>query len=419
MRFRLEDINKVNLLIHNIDDYDYDVVIVGAGPVGGYLANKLAKRNISILILEEHAEIGRPFQCAGLVNPKAMKSVKLENTVLTPIWGARIYSPGGTLVEIGQKEKIRTWSVCRKLFDEGVVNQALSSGAELWLSSKPTKLEITEKKVAMNISTPEGTKKITSKFICGSDGAHSWVRRTLRLGRPKETMIGMQIEVTGYQGIEGKLDMYTGSEISPGFFAWAIPSGETTRIGVWSQAQYIGGKSCEDLLIELMKNSKWSYRFKDCKEVGRFVGSVPSGILKKTTARRAALFGDAAGICKPTTGGGIGPSFAHIDLIIDDLVQCIKKNNLELKHLGVIDKKLDKMRKSQNRARGLRNAFLSQSNDEELEEIFKVWAKPEVISMINEVGEIENPIPLGTKMLKEIPEFRKLAGKAIRTILWS
>ena len=67
-------------------------------------------------------------------------------------------------------------------------------------------------------------------------------------------MIGMQIEVTGYQGIEGKLDMYTGSEISPGFFAWAIPSGETTRIGVWSQAQYIGGKSCEDLLIELMSN---------------------------------------------------------------------------------------------------------------------------------------------------------------------
>ena len=59
------------------------------------------------------------------------------------------------------------------------------------------------------------------------------------------------------------------------------------------------------------------------------------------------------------------------------------------------------------------------SNDKELEEIFKVWAKPEVISMINEVGEIENPIPLGTKMLKEIPEFRKLAGKAIKSVLWS
>jgi hypothetical protein len=106
-------------------------------------------------------------------------------------------------------------------------------------------------------------------------------------------------------------------------------------------------------------------------------------------------------------------------MIIDELSAKIKDNNLEIKNLAFIEKKLDKMRKSQNRARGLRNAFLSQSNDKELEEIFKVWAKPEVISMINEVGEIENPIPLGTKMLKEIPEFRKLAGKAIKSVLWS
>ena len=401
-----------------MNDYDYDVVIVGAGPIGGYLGNKLANEEISVLILEEHAEIGRPFQCAGLVNPKAMESVKLDETVLTPIWGARIYSPEGTLVEIGQKEKIRTWSVCRKLFDEAVVNQAIKSGAKIWLSSKPTDMKITKEKVEMIINTPEGKKKITSKLVCGADGAHSWVRRTMRLGRPKETMIGMQIEVTGYEGTEGKLDMYTGSEISPGFFAWAIPSGETTRIGVWSQTKYIGEKSCEDLLNELMRNGKWSYRFKDCKEVGRFVGSVPSGILKKTTTSRVALFGDAAGICKPTTGGGIGPGFAHIDLILDDLSRIIKINKLGQKDLIVVEKKLDRLRKSQNRARGLRDAFLSQSSDDELEEIFKIWAKPEVISMINEVGEIENPIPLGTKMLKDIPEFRKLAGKAIKSVLW-
>lgn len=401
-----------------MNDYDYDVVIVGAGPIGGYLAKKLVDEKISVLILEEHAEIGRPFQCAGLVNPKAMESVKLENTVLTPIWGARIYSPEGTLVEIGQKEKIRTWSVCRKLFDEAVVNQAIKSGAKIWLSSKPIGMEINSEKVEISINTPEGKRKVSTKIVCGADGAHSWVRRTTRLGRPKETMIGMQIEVTGYQGTEGKLDMYTGSEISPGFFAWAIPSGETTRIGVWSQTKYIGEKSCEDLLNELMNNGKWSHLFKECKEVGRFVGSVPSGILKKTTTTRVALFGDAAGICKPTTGGGIGPGFAHIDLIIDDLSKNIRKNKLEQKDLIILEKKLDRMRKSQNRARGLRDAFLSQSTDEELEEIFKIWAKPEVISMINEVGEIENPIPLGTKMLKDIPEFRKLAGKAIKSVLW-
>ena len=400
-------------------EFYYDEIIVGAGPIGGYLAQKLAEDNLRVLILEEHSEIGRPFQCAGLVNPKAMASVGLLETVLTPIWGARIYSPEGTLVEIGQKNKVRTWSVCRKLFDEAVVIQSIKSGADIWLSSKPVNLKIGEEKVEIEISTPNGIKNLTTKVICGADGAHSWVRRKLKMGRPKETMIGMQIEVTGYEGKEGKLDMYTGSDISPGFFAWVIPSGETARVGVWSQTKYIGEKSCEDLLNELMRNSRWSYKFEDCKEVGRFVGSVPSGILKSTTSTRVALFGDAAGICKPTTGGGIGPGFAHIDLIAGDFINLIRENKLDARNLSKIDKSIDKMRKSQSRARALRDAFLSHSSDEELEEIFKIWAKPDVIEMINEVGEIENPIPLGTKMLREIPEFRKLAGKAIKAVLWS
>ena len=402
-----------------MDEFDYDAIIVGAGPIGGYLARKLVEDELSVLILEEHSEIGRPFQCAGLVNPKAMASVDLLDTVLTPIWGARIYSPEGTLVEIGQKDKVRTWSVCRKLFDEAVVIQSIKSGADIWLSSKPINLKMEDNKVEIEISTPNGIKNLTTKVICGADGAHSWVRRKLKMGRPKETMIGMQIEITGYEGKSGKLDMYTGSDISPGFFAWVIPSGETARVGVWSQTKYIGEKSCEDLLNELMRNSRWSYKFKDCKEVGRFVGSVPSGILKSTTSTRVALFGDAAGICKPTTGGGIGPGFAHIDLIAGDFINLIRENKLDARNLSKIDKSIDKMRKSQSRARALRDAFLSHSSDEELEEIFKIWAKPDVIEMINEVGEIENPIPLGTKMLREIPEFRKLAGKAIKAVLWS
>ena len=402
-----------------MNEFDYDAIIVGAGPIGGYLAQKLAVDNLRVLILEEHSEIGRPFQCAGLVNPKAMASVGLLDTVLTPIWGARIYSPEGTLVEIGQKDKVRTWSVCRKLFDEAVVIQSIKSGADIWLSSKPVNMKIGDEKVEIEISTPNGIKNLTTKVICGADGAHSWVRRNLKMGRPKETMIGMQIEITGYEGKTGKLDMYTGSDTSPGFFAWVIPSGETARVGVWSQTKYIGDKSCEDLLNELMRNSRWSYKFKDCKEVGRFVGSVPSGILKNTTSTRVALFGDAAGICKPTTGGGIGPGFAHIDLIARDFINLIRENRLDARNLSKIDKSIDKMRKSQSRARALRDAFLSHSSDEELEEIFKIWAKPDVIEMINEVGEIENPIPLGTKMLREIPEFRKLAGKAIKAVLWS
>ena len=95
---------------------DWDVVIVGAGPVGGHAANLLSQRGQRVLLLEEHSEIGRPFQCAGLVTPNAMKQVGLFDTILEEVDGALIHGPSGTLVPVGTSGKVRTYVVCRKLF---------------------------------------------------------------------------------------------------------------------------------------------------------------------------------------------------------------------------------------------------------------------------------------------------------------
>ena len=83
-----------------------------------------------------------------------------------------------------------------------------------------------------------------------------------------------------------------------------------------------------------------------------------------------------------------------------------------------VSSSLDDMRKDQRRKKALRDAFLTEMDDHELEEIFSVWARPEVTELINEVGDIENPIPLGIRMLKEVPEFRRLAGRAVKAVLW-
>ena len=83
-----------------------------------------------------------------------------------------------------------------------------------------------------------------------------------------------------------------------------------------------------------------------------------------------------------------------------------------------VSKILDPMRKDQLRARALRDAFLTQMDDDELDNVFSVWSKPDVIELINEVGEIENPIPLGIRMLREVPEFRTLARRAVKAVLW-
>jgi len=42
-----------------------------------------------------------------------------------------------------------------------------------------------------------------------------------------------------------------------------------------------------------------------------------------------------------------------------------------------------------------------------------------VIELIQKYGEIENPIPLGLKMLKEVPEFRRVASKAAGSLIFA
>ena len=403
---------------NGMESLEYDVVVVGAGPVGGFLARRLCEGGASVLLLEEHAQIGRPFQCAGLVNPEAMRLSGLENTVLSPIWGARIHSPSGIPVVIGDDQDVRTWSVCRKLFDEGVAKGAMQAGADIWLSSKPASAEQMDDHVMLSITSPEGKTLVRCKLLCGADGAHSWVRRRFKMGRPKELMIGFQVEVTGYKGEQGRLDMYTGSGFSPGFFAWAIPSGETTRIGTWSKPELMGGRSCEQLLDRLRAEPLWSERFSECREVGRFCGPIPSGLVKRPMIGRVVLFGDAAGLCKPTTGGGIGPGFKQVEMLVPSLLRCLNRNDFTEASIKEIIDLHNPIRREQNRARALRDAFLTEMTDEELDGVFTVWSRPEVTELINQIGDIEQPIPLGIRMLKEVPEFRTLAKRAVKAVLW-
>ena len=401
-----------------VDSIEYDVVIVGAGPVGGFLAQRMSEGGASVLLLEEHAQIGRPFQCAGLVNPETMSLTGLQSTVLTPIWGARIHSPSGIPVVIGNEQDIRTWSVCRKLFDEGVVRGAVQSGAEIWLSSKPLSADAYEDHVLLSVSTPRGDQIVRCGLLCGADGAHSWVRRRFKMGRPKELMIGFQVEVTGYKGEPGRLDMYTGSGFSPGFFAWAIPSGETTRIGTLSKPEMMREESCEQLLDRLRSEPLWRERFSECREIGRFCGPIPSGLVKRPMIGRVVLFGDAAGLCKPTTGGGIGPGFRQVEMLTPNLLECLNRDDFSNAAVKEVISLLSPLRREQNRARALRDAFLTEMTDEELDSVFAVWSRPEVTELINQIGDIEHPIPLGIRMLKEVPEFKSIAKRAAKAVLW-
>ena len=125
-------------------------------------------------------------------------------------------------------------------------------------------------------------------------------------------------------------------------------------------------------------------------------------------------------MAKPTTGGGIGPGFEQINGIADKLSLAIDSNKLTETNLKHIAKShFEKMKKDQNRARALRNLLVSDCEDIELDNNFEQFAKPEIINLINQVGDIEKPVPLGMALLRKVPAFRKLALKAGMKLIFS
>ena len=391
----------------------YQVVIVGAGPVGGRLATELASRGISTLMLEEHAEIGRPFQCAGLVNPPAMNMVNLHDTILQSVDGALMHSPSGIMLPVGKDGRVRTHVVCRKRFDQGVVAQAMDAGAHLWLKSKPIDASVTTDGVIVKVEREGEIIDLTCGLLVGADGAHSWTRRHFRMGRPKEMMIGFQADVSGLTGKDNWLEMYTGKDFAPGFFAWVIPTGNNThRVGMWARPQDLDGRSVEECYESLISHDLWNKRFAGMNEIARYCGPVPCGTIRKPFKDRVMVIGDAAGMAKPTTGGGIGPGFRQIEAIIDKLSVAIIKDKLSSSDLEKICKPFKAFRKEQDRARALRDLLVTIPDDDELDSHFEMFNRPEILDLINSVGDIEHPVPLGMTLLRKVPEFRKLAIKA-------
>jgi flavin-dependent dehydrogenase len=142
-------------------------------------------------------------------------------------------------------------------------------------------------------------------------------------------------------------------------------------------------------------------------------------MVKNTVKDRVMLLGDAAGMAKPTTGGGIGPGFRQIKGILNPLSQAITDDNLSEKHLTKISSKHFKaMKKDQDKARALRNLLVSDVSDAELDGHFANFARPDVLELINEIGDIEKPVPLGLALVKKVPAFRRLALRAGSKLLF-
>ena len=298
-----------------------DVAIIGAGPAGLTAARALAAAGHDVVVLEEHPQIGVPVHCTGVLGLSAFDEFDIPRAaILSTAHVARFVAADGSDVAV-DADNARAAVVDRARFDQALAQASRTAGAELRSGTRVRTVTVDASCATIGI---DGAEPIRARACVLACGANYRFNRQLGLGVPRSFVQSAQLEWP----LDGPADVevHLGRSVAPGGFAWLVPferdGRRHTRLG-------------------LMCDSRALNRFRDFagRTRARFDGDaedwpdprlkiLPLGPVSRTYGARLLAVGDAAGLVKPTTGGGIYYSLISGEIAARTLDEALKDDDL-------------------------------------------------------------------------------------------
>ena len=397
---------------------NYDVVIIGGSIAGSITGKSIAENGYSVLIIEEHHEIGHPMQCAGLVTPRIFDIIPENDCVLNKVQGAKIYSPSGEELLIDAK-KTKALVIDRAKFDQNCVFQALHAGCELELGAKAVGARISAKKISVKILHDGKKYSIEPKLVIGADGVQSQVAHWFGLKRPKVILSGFGAELTSVDLDPRFVEIYLGNNVAPNFFSWAIPKSKAKKNGlVAARVMLACTKSPNSAYYyykQLFSHPLVGPKLRHARPIQYIAGGIPIGLVSRAYSNRVMLVGDAAGQVKPTSGGGVYTSMICGNHCATTALHALETGDFSAKSLKRYQKAfMDDIGKELKRGLRLHKVYMHLS-DAQLEEGFKLLGEKNILGIISKHGDIDYPSKLTTKLFKRIPQLLKFAKPYLRS----
>jgi len=382
-----------------------DVLVVGGGPAGLYAAERLARRGVSTIVCEEHATIGDPVHCTGVLATESFDSLGLPREAsLNMLTTAQFFSPSGTIVSHATPVPLAT-VIDRGVFDRALAARAASAGAEVRLGTRVSAVEAGPTTVRALV----GDDWVSARLLVVACGANYAFQRRVGMGLPRAYLHTAQREMPARR--IGEVEMHFGREIAPDGFAWTVPvvRGAQTfvRVGVMTSRDPVG---CYSRMVARVAE-RWG--IEDAQQPPR-QKILPLGAIERTYADRTMVVGDAAGLVKPTTGGGIHYSILSAALASDVAVEALAADRLHAESLAVYEHRWrEQLGEEFAEQRSLRD-LVTRLSDREIETLFELARTDGIMPIVRRTARFNDHRHLIRALLRHPPArkilFRSMFG---------
>lgn len=304
----------------------HDTIIIGAGPVGSYLAFRLAEAGYDVLVLERKDSLGERVCCAGIIGEECVSRFTIDDDVIIrKVNSASLFAPSGKLLRL-QRPEIQAYIVDRAVFDVTMYHRAHVAGVEYAFSSNAMYVCVDGNSVNIAATRSGATLNYIARTVVIATGFGSHLIKGVGLASVADFVIGAQVEVVATEPNE--IEVYFGQKKAPGFFAWMVPTSQRKAL-VGLLSRHTPQLYLKTFISSL--SAKGKIATTTAEPLYRGISLRP---LPRTYRERVLVVGDAAGQVKPTTGGGIYYGLLCADIAANNLQGALEKDDLSAKRLA-------------------------------------------------------------------------------------
>ncbi|MEN3793002.1 geranylgeranyl diphosphate reductase [Fulvimarina sp. MAC3] len=295
----------------------FDAIVIGGGPAGSTAALRLAEAGYLTALIERG---GRIKPCGGAIPPRLIQDFAIPQHLLkAAISSARMIAPSGKTVDM-PIDGGYVGMVDREEFDEWLRERAAMKGV-VRITAMFDQLEPAsgdDRQIRIKAKSGE-TRTLAARLVIGADGARSSVAKQALPDQKQPKSVFAYHEIVEAKGCSSesaagradRCDVFYQGAISPDFYGWVFPHGETVSIGTGTAKKGYG-------LRKAVGDLREASGYGGAATVRREGAPIPLKPMKRwDDGHNVIVAGDAAGVVAPASGEGIYYAMESARMVAD------------------------------------------------------------------------------------------------------